>query len=125
MAEDTVTGSTLNMLGIQFLCHFNHRCLGGLQRIIKALQNGHGQNHLAVLVGLEQTHQVGGNFPDQIGFRLNIGICLLLQFIHRHNRGVPPYLISHTNVAVSLTSISSGSISMDFAIKGMASSQQS
>lgn len=44
---------------------------------------------------------------------------------NRHNRGVPPYLISHTNVAVSLTSISSGSISMDFAIKGMESSQQS
>ena len=33
---------------------------------------------------IEQSHKMSGNFPDQIGFRLNIGICLLLQFCHGH-----------------------------------------
>ena len=124
-AQNTVTGSSLDMLCVQLLCHLHNSSLGRLQSVIKTLQYGHGENDLAVLVGLEQPHQMGRNFPDQIGLRLYICICLLLHFIHRHNRGVPPYLISHTNVAVSLTSISSGSISMDFAIKGTESSQQS
>ena len=124
-AQNTVTGSALDMLCVQLLCHLHNSSLGRLQSVIKTLQYGHGENDLAVLVGLEQPHQMGRNFPDQIGLRLYICICLLLHFIHRHNRGVPPYLISHTNVAVSLTSISSGSISMDFAIKGTESSQQS
>jgi hypothetical protein len=63
--------------------------LGFAEGIIKTFQNGHGQNHLAVLMGLEQANQMGGNLPDQVGFCADIGIRLLLQFLHGH-RFVPP-----------------------------------
>ena len=66
--------------------HLNNSGLGRFQCIIKTLQHGHRQNHFAVLMWFEQAHKVGGDFPDQIGFRLYICICLLLQLSHRHNR---------------------------------------
>ena len=77
-AEDAVTGSTLNVLGIQFFCHFHNGRLGFAEGIIKTFQHGHGQNHLAVLMGLEQANQMGGDLPDQVGFCADIGIRLLL-----------------------------------------------
>src|SRR5699024_9458681 len=88
-AQDAITGSALNVLGIQFLRHLHDSCLGGLQRIVKTLQHSHRKNYLAILMGLEQAHQVGSNFPDQVGFRLYICICLLLQLIHRHKAYTP------------------------------------
>ena len=94
-AEDTITGSTLNVLGIQFFCHFYNGRLGFAEGIIKTFQHGHGQNHLAVLMGLEQANQMGGNLPDQVGFCADIGIRLLLQFLHGH-RFVPPDFLFFT-----------------------------
>ena len=77
-AEDTITGSTLNVLCIQFFCHFHNGGLGFTEGVIKTLQHGHRQNHLAVLMGLEQANQMGGDLPDQVGFCADIGIRLLL-----------------------------------------------
>ena len=85
-AQNSIPGRALNMLCVEFLCHLHNGCLGGLQSVIKTLQHGHRQNHFAVLMWFEQAHKVGGDFPDQIGFRLYICICLLLQLSHRHNR---------------------------------------
>ena len=62
-AQDTVPGSTLHVLGIQLLRHlYNGRF--GLQCVVKPLQYGHRQNHFAILMWLEQAHQMGGNLPD-------------------------------------------------------------
>ena len=77
-AEDAVTRSTLDVLRIQLLCHGDHSILGRLQGIVKTLQNRHRQNDLAVLVGLEQAHQMGGNLPDQVSLCTDVGIRLLL-----------------------------------------------
>lgn len=77
-AEDTVTGCAFNVLRIQFLCHLHNSGLGFAERIVKTLQNAHRQNHLAVLMGLEQVDQMGGNLPDQVNFCADIGIRLLL-----------------------------------------------
>ena len=91
-AEDAVTGSTLNVLGIQFFCHFHNGRLGFAEGIIKTFQHGHGQNHLAVLMGLEQANQMGGDLPDQVGFCADIGIRLLLQFFHGHRCFLPIFV---------------------------------
>ena len=63
-AQDTIPGSTLHVLGIQLLRHLYNGRFGGLQCVIKTLQYGHRQNHFAILMRLEQAHQMGGNLPD-------------------------------------------------------------
>ena len=63
-AQDTVPGSALHVLGIQLLRHLYNGRFGGLQCVIKTLQHGHRQNHFAILMWLEQAHQMGGNLPD-------------------------------------------------------------
>ena len=73
------------MLGIQLFCHLHHGSLGGLQCLIKPLQHSHGEDDLAVLVGLEKAHQMGGDFPDEVGLGLYVGVGLLLQLVHRHS----------------------------------------
>lgn len=88
LAEDAIPRFAHNAARIQRLCHRNNLVLGGQQRVIKTLEHGHGQNHLPILVRLEQADQMGGNLPDEVGLFLYIGIRLLLQLANRHLRNL-------------------------------------
>ena len=69
---------------IQLLFHFENSLFGGRKGIVKAFENGHGQNNLPVLMGLKQTHKMRGTLPNQIGLLLDIRIGLLLKLIELH-----------------------------------------
>ena len=50
-----------------------HRVVGGQQAVVKALDHRHGQDHEAVLMGLERPAQHVRHVPDHRGFFRNIG----------------------------------------------------
>ena len=62
------------------LVHLQHRLLGGGQRVAETLDDAHGQDDVAILMGLVGAHQFVGNRPDEVRFLLYVDGCPFLQF---------------------------------------------
>ena len=56
-----------------FFVSLQHRVVGGQQTVVKALDHRHGQDHEAVLMGLERPAQHIRHVPDHRGLLGNIG----------------------------------------------------
>ena len=70
---------------LHLLAGIQHRLVGGQQAVVEPLDNHHGQDHQAVLVGLECAEEGVRHIPNEGGLLLDIPAHRGQLFICGHN----------------------------------------